>query len=58
MQVQFTSANSEGGFETRPYVPYANLRPTPRPHPLCGGVPPAGGGVVSPRRARHLIFDI
>ncbi|MDR0936614.1 MAG: hypothetical protein LBM98_08045 [Oscillospiraceae bacterium] len=20
----------------------------PRPHPLCGGVPPAGGGVVSP----------
>ncbi|MDR0935727.1 MAG: hypothetical protein LBM98_03485 [Oscillospiraceae bacterium] len=26
-------------------------RPSPRPHPLCGGVPPAGGGVVS--RARR-----
>ncbi|MDR0935173.1 MAG: hypothetical protein LBM98_00655 [Oscillospiraceae bacterium] len=23
-------------------------RPSPRPYPLCGGVPPAGGGVVSP----------
>ncbi|MDR0937154.1 MAG: hypothetical protein LBM98_10775 [Oscillospiraceae bacterium] len=26
----------------------------PRPHPLCGGVPPAGGGVVSRRRAPSL----
>jgi hypothetical protein len=38
-----------------------NPRPTlvqpssnPRPHPLCGGVPPAGGGVVSRRRAPSL----
>ncbi|MDR0937649.1 MAG: hypothetical protein LBM98_13320 [Oscillospiraceae bacterium] len=43
-----------------------NPRPNPRPYPLCGGVPPVGGGVVSPRRARtypsskppSLIFDI
>ncbi|MDR0937453.1 MAG: hypothetical protein LBM98_12325 [Oscillospiraceae bacterium] len=24
-----------------------NPRSNPRPYPLCGGVPPAGGGVVS-----------
>ncbi|MDR0936867.1 MAG: hypothetical protein LBM98_09320 [Oscillospiraceae bacterium] len=36
----------EGGFETRPYVPSS------KPIPLLGGVPPAGGGVVPPRRAR------
>ncbi|MDR0935506.1 MAG: hypothetical protein LBM98_02355 [Oscillospiraceae bacterium] len=24
----------------------------PNPYPLCGGVPPAGGGVVSLRRAQ------
>jgi hypothetical protein len=32
----------EGGFETRPYVISS------KPIPLLGGVPPAGGGVVSP----------
>ncbi|MDR0936696.1 MAG: hypothetical protein LBM98_08455 [Oscillospiraceae bacterium] len=35
--------------------------PRPRPHPLCGGVPPAGGGVVSPagRNPRPtLVSDI
>ncbi|MDR0936084.1 MAG: hypothetical protein LBM98_05305 [Oscillospiraceae bacterium] len=36
----------EGGFETRPYAPPA--QPTSKPIPLCGGVPPAGGRVVSP----------
>ncbi|MDR0935305.1 MAG: hypothetical protein LBM98_01335 [Oscillospiraceae bacterium] len=41
-----------------------NPRPNPRPIPLLGGVPPAGGGVVSPtgRNPRpkppSLIFDI
>ncbi|MDR0936793.1 MAG: hypothetical protein LBM98_08945 [Oscillospiraceae bacterium] len=30
-----------------------NTRPNPRPHPLCGGVPPAGGGVV-PRAVRGV----
>ncbi|MDR0935887.1 MAG: hypothetical protein LBM98_04310 [Oscillospiraceae bacterium] len=32
-------------------------QPTSNPYPLCGGVPPQGRG-GSPRRARHLIFDI
>ncbi|MDR0937229.1 MAG: hypothetical protein LBM98_11165 [Oscillospiraceae bacterium] len=35
----------EGGFETRPYVSPS------KPIPLLGGVPPAGGGVVSPQGA-------
>ncbi|MDR0935164.1 MAG: hypothetical protein LBM98_00610 [Oscillospiraceae bacterium] len=31
----------------------ATPQPPSNPYPLCGGVPPAGGGVVPPRRARR-----
>ncbi|MDR0936027.1 MAG: hypothetical protein LBM98_05020 [Oscillospiraceae bacterium] len=47
-------------------VGFRNPTPPSKPIPLLGGVPPTGGGVVSPRRARtqppskppSLIFDI
>ncbi|MDR0935977.1 MAG: hypothetical protein LBM98_04765 [Oscillospiraceae bacterium] len=40
---------------------YVTKRPNPRPHPLCGGVPPTGGGVVSPagrNPVQTLVSDI